>query len=748
LSRPPNPCRPIRAAAVFLAAALPFAAAAGDADDALAALRRALREEGPRSSEAARLAGTVEQSGGLPAVRFRAARIEGAVAAEDLAAAAALAEGFDGTPLGLPTLGAYLRIEAADAGVDALLAYASAESYEPFARDALGSAARKARTAAEKAAVRSAFAAWETRGVHGSRAAIDRAVSLARVAASPADARALRLALARAVPDAPERAPDAFDTVDLTEWNAALRAAPEDVRLARARSLVFRSPKEALGLLPKAPATPSARLDAADVRLAAGETKDALRLLRVPAPLAFADEPSALRARALALVAEMRLLTRTSPAARSARRAAARRGKATPPPAPRALTPAEAARAAGLLASADELLATPLREVDRRRLVSDGARLALLAGRRETALRLLASLVLLDPSSGAAADELFRAAFDAYRAGRPAEAATLFDEIGAVYREPAIRRRATYWSARSREKAGDAAAARPLFASLLPGTSADVYALWAARALDVSLPGAPERPAPESAPSAGEEAVPGPRARELLACGLSDLAEDAAEADGLDDPVFHALLASERGDHRRAAVLLKQRWPELGTPEEGSVPPSVRRAFYPLGHFGVVRDAVRSAGVPEALVLGLIRQESVFSTDIRSRAGAVGLMQLMPATGRALHRREKRKGRPDLADPAVNVRLGVAYLKELLDRFDGDLVLVLSAYNAGPGRARRWKKELASLPPDEFVESIPLPESRHYVKRVLFFEGAYAALYGLPLEVPVTIAPKAAPVTP
>jgi len=746
LPRPPNPRRPLRAAAVLLLFATLPLAEAGGADDALAAARRALREEGARSSEAARLAGPVEKSGGLQAIRLRAARIEAAVAAEDFATAAALADGLDGTPLGLPTLGNYLRLEAADPGVGALLAYASAESDEPFARDALGSAARQATTSAEKASVRIAFATWETRGVRGKRAAIARAVSLARVAPSPADARALRLALARAVPDAPERAPDAFDGVDLKEWNAALKAAPDDVRLARALAVVSRSPREALALLPRAPAAPAARLDAAEVRLAAGETKDALRLLRLPRPLVFADESSALRARSLALVAEMRLLTRSSPAARSARRAAARKGKPAPPPAPRVLTPAEAERAAGLLASAGELLDSPLREIDRRRLLSDGVRLALLSGRRETALRLLASLVLLDPSSGAVSDELFRAAFDAYRAGRPAEAAALFDEIGAVYREPAIRRRALYWSARSREKAGDTAAARPLFASLLPGTSADVYALWAARALDVSLPTAPERPAPESAGTSADEAAPGPRARELLACGLSDLAEDAAEEDGLDDPVFYALLASERGDHRRAAVLLKRRWPELGTPEEGSVPPSVRRAFYPLGHAGVVRDAARSAGVPEPLVLGLIRQESVFSTDIRSRAGAVGLMQLMPATGRALHRREKQKGRPDLADPAVNVRLGVTYLKQLLDQFEGDRVLALSAYNAGPGRARRWKRELGSLPPDEFVESIPLPESRLYVKRVLFFEGAYAALYGLPLTVPATLTPKAAPV--
>jgi len=113
-------------------------------------------------------------------------------------------------------------------------------------------------------------------------------------------------------------------------------------------------------------------------------------------------------------------------------------------------------------------------------------------------------------------------------------------------------------------------------------------------------------------------------------------------------------------------------------------------------------------------------------------------MQVMPATGRQLHRREGHGARPDLRSPAVNVRLGVAYLRQMLDLFGGDPVLALAAYNAGPGRARRWRADLGSLPPDEFVESIPIAESRHYVKRVLFFEGAYAALYGLPASPPAS----------
>jgi soluble lytic murein transglycosylase len=104
-------------------------------------------------------------------------------------------------------------------------------------------------------------------------------------------------------------------------------------------------------------------------------------------------------------------------------------------------------------------------------------------------------------------------------------------------------------------------------------------------------------------------------------------------------------------------------------------------------------------------------------------------MQVMPATGRFLARREGL-GRVDLTDPGLNVRLGSSYLAQLLSTFDGDSAAALAAYNAGPGRVARWRKEGASLAPDEFIESIPLAEPRDYVKKVLFFEGAYRVLYG------------------
>ena len=266
----------------------------------------------------------------------------------------------------------------------------------------------------------------------------------------------------------------------------------------------------------------------------------------------------------------------------------------------------------------------------------------------------------------------------------------------------------------------------------MPGTVPDLYGRWAASALGVTLPAAPPALAfREGDETSGEAGLP---SREFLRCGFPGLAEDAAESEGSLDPLLAGRAASQRGDHRRAAAVLKRRYPELGTPEEGAVPAEARAAYYPLAHADRIADAARAAGIPASLLFGLIRQESVFTEDAKSRAGALGLMQVMPSTGRALFRREKGKGRPDLADPTANLRLGARYLRQLLDTFPGDTAAALAAYNAGPGRVRAWKKASGLAPEDEFLESIPFSETRLYVKRVLFFQSVYSSLYGLPLD--------------
>ena len=371
------------------------------------------------------------------------------------------------------------------------------------------------------------------------------------------------------------------------------------------------------------------------------------------------------------------------------------------------------------------------------------------SGQGAEARPLVRQLVLLDPSSAVLAEDLFREAFEAFHAGRFAEAAASWEEQASLYRDASVRRRATYWAGRALEKAGQTDSAQRLQASLVAGTSPDLYALWAATILGMPSPAG--QPAGPSQRRGSWSRRFGSRLSLARAARLRPSRPRRGRRRGRGDrrPLFLAAVASERGDHRRAATLLKRRWPELGSPEEGTVPLAARRAYYPCAQGALLREIAAAASVPPALVFGLVRQESVFTVDIRSRSGAVGLMQLMPATGRQLQRRGRHGARSDLKNPVVNVRLGVTYLHQLLEAFGGDVVLALAAYNAGPARARRWKRDLESLPADEFVESIPFVESRFYIKKILYFEGAYAALYGLPASPPPTFARRdaAAPLT-
>jgi soluble lytic murein transglycosylase len=132
------------------------------------------------------------------------------------------------------------------------------------------------------------------------------------------------------------------------------------------------------------------------------------------------------------------------------------------------------------------------------------------------------------------------------------------------------------------------------------------------------------------------------------------------------------------------------------------------------------------------MLAAIIRQESAFKADIVSRAGAIGLMQVMPPTGAQLARRHG----PDpfhegkLSSPEVNLHLGAAFFVDMSARYDNDLPLVLSAYNAGPTRATRWRAYPEASDPLRFTERIPFDETRGYVKNVRRNLGLYRALYG------------------
>jgi soluble lytic murein transglycosylase-like protein len=185
------------------------------------------------------------------------------------------------------------------------------------------------------------------------------------------------------------------------------------------------------------------------------------------------------------------------------------------------------------------------------------------------------------------------------------------------------------------------------------------------------------------------------------------------------------------GRFSAAALSIKRALPEIGTAEEGRVPEEWRRLYYPIEPDGLLAVRAREAAVDPAVLRGLVRQESVFDARARSRAGAVGLMQLMPATAKSLSRSvlKSRYRGAFLYDPGVNAALGAAYLRSLIVQFDGSTVLALAAYNGGPTRIARIARENPRLSEDELFETIPLFETRDYVRRVLLYSESYRELY-------------------
>ncbi|MDO9073169.1 MAG: transglycosylase SLT domain-containing protein [Rubrivivax sp.] len=152
---------------------------------------------------------------------------------------------------------------------------------------------------------------------------------------------------------------------------------------------------------------------------------------------------------------------------------------------------------------------------------------------------------------------------------------------------------------------------------------------------------------------------------------------------------------------------------------------------YPLAFREQILATAKGTGLDAAVLFGLIRQESRFITDARSGVGASGLMQLMPATARWTAKKVGMDFRPGMVnDPQVNLQLGAAYLKRVLDDFGGSLAMATAAYNAGPGRPRRWREGGVVMEPAAWAESIPFNETRDYVQKVLANSVAYAALLG------------------
>lgn len=154
---------------------------------------------------------------------------------------------------------------------------------------------------------------------------------------------------------------------------------------------------------------------------------------------------------------------------------------------------------------------------------------------------------------------------------------------------------------------------------------------------------------------------------------------------------------------------------------------------FPLAHEEEISLNASAQGLEPAMVLAMIRQESAFKIDAASPRGARGLMQLMPSTGRRVARSVgvRLKRRSELFDPALNVHLGTVYFRRLLDKTQGNPVLALGAYNAGPRNVESWRPESGTVPADIWIENIAYTETREYVKSVLAYTVVYEHRLGV-----------------
>lgn len=158
------------------------------------------------------------------------------------------------------------------------------------------------------------------------------------------------------------------------------------------------------------------------------------------------------------------------------------------------------------------------------------------------------------------------------------------------------------------------------------------------------------------------------------------------------------------------------------------------RALFPTGFEYEINKGSQTTRLTASMIRGIIREESLYHSSIKSHAGATGFMQLMPATAMGQAKKMNLSGfsLSDLNSPQTNILLGAGYLRRMVNYFNGQLPLAVMAYNAGPGNVNKWLKTNGKLPLDEFIEEVPFTETRGYVKRVLRSMQLYGHLLNDP----------------
>jgi soluble lytic murein transglycosylase len=345
----------------------------------------------------------------------------------------------------------------------------------------------------------------------------------------------------------------------------------------------------------------------------------------------------------------------------------------------------------------------------------------------------------LAESAGQKTDALWRIGWIYYRTGRFAEAVGTFRSIIEGKEESPFTPQALYWTGRALDRLNDPRAA-DLYQHLCRQYVFTYYCQLAQSRISVQPSANSAEPAVANQAdgrAAIQRDIHYQRAVELRLLSMEP--EAAAELAWLVDHhgknrevlLDLSLLLSEAGAYNQALRVARANFRDLLEKGGDSVPPALWTVAYPTAYLPDIRQQAGGL-VDPYLVAAIIREESQYDARAVSRVGAVGLMQVMPATAQAVARRQGFAGvaREDLFDRETNIRFGIHYLEQLLQQFNGNAMYAVAAYNAGPQAVTAWIAKHGGREPDEFVELIPYQETRQYVKKVLRSYREYHRLAG------------------
>lgn len=351
------------------------------------------------------------------------------------------------------------------------------------------------------------------------------------------------------------------------------------------------------------------------------------------------------------------------------------------------------------------------------------ARQALSAGDISLAYKLASNYG--DPSGPPLADAEWLSGWILFRSlNEPRAALAHFEKIYEAAKLPVSKARGAYWAGRAAAAIGDTDSARRWFGTAAGwpttyyGQLGAVEMIRLGEAAGMPLPLSPKPELAEEQRFADNELVRAVRL--LVRTGNRDRVDPFVRAlsSQADTPGEHALVGDLAVEIARPdlAIAVAKRASYDGV--------SLIRQGYPIT--ALPTDNIRTPRLESPLLYAIIRQESAFGVDAISSAGAKGLMQIMPSTARGVAREIKLpySTRRLNRDARYNLTLGSVYMRDLLDDFDGSYVMALAAYNAGPTRVRKWQREFGdprsgAADPIDWVESIPLDETRDYVQRVI-----------------------------